>query len=848
MPEAFDLNIFPILRLNGQDQTAFPGLFAATPPRRTARGRDRDNLVLYLSLDGPAWLPPEQQTQLLTRLAQMYYKNSGPVTSVLRKTAETLNRSLLEWNNNHAGAQVSAFLTQMVVRDDLVYLSHSGPGHAYVMTPESVRDHSDADESGRGLGFDRITVLRFFQIPLKGSEEVKEQGAAFILLTHQPGEVWQVEDLQIAPNQGMESMRRKLLVGRSDSTLNAVLIQVVPGAGKLRFLRLKPSFQDMARPLASEPPARQKVAAQEHGAPAGQTQQAAAQPGTESRAPAPSSDEAQSAPTSPAAMDAQIEAQEPEAGLSESRTAPAPLDAAAQPEQAEGSRDASAVSGALVQPQPDSQEVPAPPKAGKTAGQASAVEKPNQPAHGSVTGRPKPPRSQPQRQRAPKISSAMAELSREIRQVVGAGIRVGATFQAATANAMRQIGGFLFTWLKRLLPDESMLNLSPRTLIFIAIAAPLVVSVIGGMVYIEHGQATQFQLFYDQAVEAAAQATAKTDPLEQRLALQSTLELLDKAEFYRQTTESQTLRSQARGALDLLDGIERLDYRPALQANLDKMMRITRIATHGGDLYLLNGSQGYVIRAVLTGGGYQIDTQFVCGPVGSGASVVGPLVDIVPLPRGEESKATVLGIDASGTLILCIPGQQPLIQPVNPPSINFGEIRAFDLNTGDLYYLDPPQNAVWIYRRRETINPPRLFFGEQIPHMQNVVDLTVNGDDLYLLHADGHQSLCAYLPDSATRCDDPINYVDMRPGRSGGPVIPDALFTQLQFAPPPDPSLYLLEPGSQAIYHFSLRLTLQRQFRPNQPLSENPATAFAISANRVAFLAIGNQVYYAALP
>jgi uncharacterized membrane protein len=421
-------------------------------------------------------------------------------------------------------------------------------------------------------------------------------------------------------------------------------------------------------------------------------------------------------------------------------------------------------------------------------------------------------------------------------------------FLAAIGSALRQVGRFLLTWLKRLLPDESMVNLSPRALLFIAIAVPLVVGVVGGMVYIERGQAAQYQKFYDQAAAQAAQALEKTDPIEQRLAWQTALEYLDEAEFYRLTPESQAMRLQAQNSLDLLDGTERLDYQPALLSKLSREVKITRLAAQGGDLYMLNGVQGNVIRAVLVGGGYQEDQEFVCGPVASGAALVGPLVDIAPLPRGEESGATLIGVDASGTLILCIPGEQPLIQPVNPPGVNFGEIRAFDLNAGDLYYLDPPQNAVWIYRRRETANPPRLFFGDEIPHMQNVIDLAINNDDLYMLHADGHQSLCAYLPDSATRCEDPLEYVDLRPGRSSGRVIPEALFSQIQFAPPPDPSLYLLEPESHAVYHFSLRLALQRQYQPLRPLEDRPATAFAISANRIIFLALGHEVFYAALP
>lgn len=785
MSATFDLNIFPIVRVRGQDQTVFPGLYAATPPPRPARGREDNNLVLYLSLEGLAWLPPEHQTQWLTRLAQQFYKTPGAVTSVMRKMVEMLNHSLLEWNINHPASQVIAYLTQMVIRHDQIYLAHSGPGHAYVMSPASVQDYSDLEESGPGLGLSRSVLLRYFQFSLQGGE--------FILLTCQPGDIWQVEDLQIAPNQGMESMRRKLLVGRTDADLNAVLIQALPGSGKLRFLRLKTSYPDMARPQTSQP--RQAALAAAPGVPM-------------------SLDHAEAAVTMPEPG----RVSKPEGAF---------LESSLPPVRAETSAGSPAESAGA-------------PPTGKRSLSPQAAQ---QPASRAAAGR-----SPAGKATSTKKGSLESGSRKLVRRFLLPMLSVASAFGTALMNAFRQIGGFFLTWLKRVLPDESLLNLSPKTLLFIAIAAPLVVSVIGGMVYIERGQAAQYQRFYNQALDQAAQATAKSDPLEQRLAWQTVLNLLDQAEFYRVTPESQTLRNQARQALDLLDGIERLEYQPALLSNLEKTVRITRIAAQGGDLYLLNGAQGNVIRAVLTGGGYQIDAQFSCGPVSGGAAAVGPLIDIVPLPRGEESKATLLGVDASGTLILCIPGEQPLIQSVNPPAINFGEIRAFDLNAGDLYYLDPPQNAVWIYRGRATANPPRLFFGEEIPHMRNVVDLMVNGEDLYMLHADGHQTLCTYQMDSATRCEDPVEYVDMRPGRHNGPVIPDALFTQIQFAPPPDPSLYLLEPKSQAIYHFSLRLVLQRQYQPLQALSDEPATAFAISPSRMVFLAIGNQVYYAALP
>jgi len=46
----FDLNILPIHRNNGLESADLPGLLAMTPPRKTARGREKDNLIIYLML------------------------------------------------------------------------------------------------------------------------------------------------------------------------------------------------------------------------------------------------------------------------------------------------------------------------------------------------------------------------------------------------------------------------------------------------------------------------------------------------------------------------------------------------------------------------------------------------------------------------------------------------------------------------------------------------------------------------------------------------------------------------------------------------------------------------------
>jgi len=381
------------------------------------------------------------------------------------------------------------------------------------------------------------------------------------------------------------------------------------------------------------------------------------------------------------------------------------------------------------------------------------------------------------------------------------------------------------------------------------LAIPVMISIVGGMVYIERGQQRQYEAYYQQAQEAARQAALATDPAEQRAAWNVTLEYLDKAEFYRVTEESQALRAQAQDALDQLDRIERLIYQPALTRSLDDSVQVTRIVASSGDIYLLDGTQGNVYHATLTGDGYDLDTSFLCGPQAAAGSL-GPLVDIVALPRGYPSGAAILGMDLNGVLIYCTPGADPVITALAPPPVNFGNPKAITFDSGDLYVVDPPNKAVWVYRNMEIDQPPHQYLGDITSFMVDVIDVAANADDLYLLHSNGGMTLCSYswVDGVPTRCEDPLMYTDTRPGRQSGEIIPDALFDQILFSPPPDPSLYLLDPQNQAIYHFSLRLNLDRQYRSENELANGPATAFAVSPTRLAFLAVGNQVYFAALP
>jgi hypothetical protein len=822
MNATLDLNLLPMVRLEGQDLAEFPGLYGVKPPRRTARGRQSDYLVLYLSITGNTPLVANQQPVLLERLAQAYYKSPGTVTAAMRSVAEALNQFL--WDRNvrgGSGKQSVALLTQVVLRNGLIFLAHSGAVHAYHIRPEETQEYFDPQGSGRGLGIGRTITLRYYQLNIQVGD--------FLFLAHQPAQSWTPAALQTVAGQTLEAVRRRLLA-QAGTDFNAVLVQIQPGTGKLRLLRVKPAFQDMARPVkTSEPPA----------APSQPPESTPEQPPSEVRATETDQEE-QAEEVSPAELPASGDG------------APAPLTSEDRP--------SVETPKATESEQPAAQMVVVPQSMGAVPTKIQPVEPMT--AQSSIPdSRPVSTRSAMTRQRTasgrkaqPQPIKSKPVRSPSLLKTTAGGIAAGAG--RAVANVFKALGVVLGKILhllgsifKRILPDHEALNISPATLIFLAFAIPILIGVVGGMVYIERGQQLQFDTNYRKALDAAAQAVTKTEVGEKRLAWKAVLVELDQAEKFKVTEDSQKLRFQAQGVLDNLDAVDRIDFQTALAIPLDSSVKISRMVATSNELYLLDSVEGKVYYAELTGRGFEIDPDFICGPV-SGQNPVGPLIDIVSLPRGTQQGATIAGLDVDGNILYCIPKVVPFSQHLAYPLTNFGSLKGMALDAGDLYIMDPSRNAVWVYPAMKVDEVPHQFLGEKTSFMPDVIDMVVAGEDVFLLHADGHQTKCVGdgQDDSPTQCDDPFAYTDSRVGRQNGAVIPDSLFDQFIYSPPPDPSLYLLDPMNQAIFRFSLRLNFQQQYRSIRSLPEGPATAFAVSPTRILFMAVGSQVFYAALP
>ncbi len=402
--------------------------------------------------------------------------------------------------------------------------------------------------------------------------------------------------------------------------------------------------------------------------------------------------------------------------------------------------------------------------------------------------------------------------------------------------------------LPSLLPLESPDQIVPFSFqAFLSILIPILVATLGVVVYLRFGVNTQYDAYLIQARALHEQAMQERDPVKQRQVWTSVLRRVEQAETYRQTAESQALRQEAQTRLDTLLGITRLRFVPILRVELNA--QISRMAASDTDLYLLDAVQGDVLHVAVAGRTYRLDTTFSCKPGVYGNVTVGSLVDLLVLPRRNALNSSVLGVDGTGNLLYCSPGQAPRVMTLPPPLTGWSRVTAVALDGGRLYVLDAPARAVWIYVDQGGVylDPPVLFFGTQVPEIRDAIGIGVTGDDLYLLHADGRLTHCTYsrLEGVPTRCVSPAPLINRFPAYGDQNIFSQAHFTQLVLSGPPDSVLLLLDADGQAVYRLSTPgFELQGVWRAGVgDLPAGPLGALAFGPDRRIYLAHGGQVY-----
>jgi hypothetical protein len=806
----YDLNILPIHLKQGRQSPDTGGLHAFSPPRRAARGRDEDILILSFSFTPADVITEELKQTWHNHLANIFFKTSGTVTAALRSLIETLNLTIMELNIKTAqdGIAVTGAVNLAVVHRHSIYIAQSGQTHAFVLNHQGLQHHTDTSQTDRGLGVSRTATIRYYQDDLGTG--------AYFFTTDSPPTSWRDTLLFSDHFPSMDQLRRRLL-NQAPSDFSVGLVQLLPGEGRINLIRPVDRSAGSGSTTAQE--SQSGISPEGREPETNQIEQEniiKPKPQSEERIVKENSDHTKeikpSQPREPVVPEEALEQQ--------------------QNQQKSPVEKKSQTKGPQRTPMSHLRSVPEP---------DSAYTK---------------ERVRPDREVG---TAAREKLNVQKAQIEERGLKGLAAALTWWRNTRQRVDTFFKDLIARLKPGETgeTPKLSKGTLVFIAVAVPLIVVAITVGVYLARGRAQQYTYYYNQAQIYAQAAAATDDPSAARDNWAQALIFVTEAETFRSTDESVILKEKVQDALDLLDGAIRLDYRPALIGTLYSEINITRIVSYGADLYLLDEAGGRVIHASRRSQGYEVDPDFVCAAGIFEGGAVGDLVDMVSLPINNPYQAHVAGIDVAGNLAYCASGMDPIVIPLPSPVGNTGEIMAIAYNSGYLYALNPSANTIRVYlsTNGQFLDTPTEFFDganmADIPDLNQITDLAANGPELYLLRSDGLTVDCTTsgLADDPVKCENPVSYVDGRIGLEDQPVsMPAANYTSVLYTSPPDPSVNILDASSGDIYRFSQRFRLYQRLRPSfgEYEVENPvATAFTIGIDRVAFLAFGNQVFFA---
>jgi len=474
---------------------------------------------------------------------------------------------------------------------------------------------------------------------------------------------------------------------------------------------------------------------------------------------------------------------------------------------------------------------------------------------------------QPSFESATPSAEALPQMERTAQERFGTVTRGARRFQfshyiSPLTNGLKSITSrtltFLSQALNRLAPGFSEPlhpdALSRQMLVGTAIAIPLIIVTIASLVYVRKGRGEEFQSYVDQARTSVL--TAQTLPPDEtsRGEWEFAAKMLTLAESYGTSSEAQALLEQVQLALDTINLVSRLEFRPLVSGGFGSDATITGLAASATDLYVLDGKHEIIRHAWgAPERGYEIDTAFEClGTAAISQEMAAPIDFVLQPAPGALGMEGVVAIDDDGTLLYCAPDRQPAIAQLTPPDIGWGRLQAIDVYGDNLYVLDPVMNAVWIYEAAGGFfsGVPKMFFAEEVRELKGTIDLAMAHDELIILYADGRLDRCRRTitgseGDGArirVECDTQPYFQDERAGREPTAQIPGAVPVELDYSPPPEPSLYFLDLLSNSVFHYSLRLVYQGQFMPKE-LFEEEISAMTIGPPNDLYLAVGSQVY-----
>ncbi len=782
-------------------------------PRRAARGRTGELLFVTLDLQARTPMPSSELDRLSALMAQVYFETSGSVTAALRAAFVAANAEILPFSQATtpigpmASGVVQLHALCAVMREGDLYLGFAGDILAVVLGENSIGMYPPpGDSPSRALGTMLNVDLHYGHVALSG--------IVTAVLAASPAPAWSVGVPAGLANLSLRSIAERMAQQRGPrpESSGALIVRFSPAPAPeksapdgRRFLFL-PSKQPAKNPPPPGP-VKTKTPSILHG-PIGQ-------PGEE-RKPAGTPIPTSSAPESSRVPSSQAAAPSP-------GRIPRVIENPLAPIVPKRLEDSTPLYEPRVSP--------------SAAAQA--------PVRSHAAAAPPAPK--------PGLSP------REVLSAFGHSLRV------TLAAALDAIRTFLAGILPRgVLQTNDRFSLPPVVLLGTAVAIPLLAVAVAAVLYFRQGYQMEFSRLMQEARTQAAVATAQTDPLLARGAWQKTIDALKSAAKYGTSDEMATLQNHAARMLDNFDGITPLEFHPAVSGGLEADARITVLLALDRELYALDSTKDRVLRLQLGQGGYQLDDAFVCQSGDYPDISVGSLADMLWVPDisiGTQSPSSshsgaVVAMDGKGTLLYCPPGGKSMAGTLVPPRTGWSTPTAIGYYNGRLYVLDPEENGFWRYAMSDSggfDQSPTEYFSADHPSLTDAVDFVVASGEVFFLHADGHVTRCQYDPlfepasgDSTGGeiCED-LLFNDTRPGRTAGPQIQDALLSRMYYNEPPEPTLFFLDPLGRGAYRFSMALNFISRYRVTIAPEQREATALAVGADKVLYIAVGNQIYYA---
>lgn len=223
-----------------------PGTLAQTAPRRAARGRADDMLLLSLGISSSQTLTPGLVDHLAHQAADSYYATNGSVTAALRAAASVVNDHLHDLNQSQAGSlRVAGRLMIGVLRGSDLYLAQAGAGQAIIIRPGQVSRLGSDEAAERPLGQSLSPFLRYNHLEAKSGD--------VILLTSSAGPQW--ADPTLAGLLTLDLTQAVDRLGAASPTdLTGLLFRITqPGLGAPLPRATPPTAEAPARTRAPRP-------------------------------------------------------------------------------------------------------------------------------------------------------------------------------------------------------------------------------------------------------------------------------------------------------------------------------------------------------------------------------------------------------------------------------------------------------------------------------------------------------------------------------------------------------------------------------------------------------------------